>query len=128
MDTGGGESADFAASSAAALLLAAAALVLSFSRQQCLYLRCDPQWQGSLRPGLALVGGVIGRSVPSLPFPMSDRPDSVVDAGIARFAHEIFGTNRGAEKRADRGRPHVGQESKSRPVRPQTTAAVRWPA
>ena len=72
MAAGGGESADFAASSAAALLLAEAALALSFSRQQCLYLRCEPQWQGSLRPGLALVGGVIGRSVPSLPLLGSD--------------------------------------------------------
>ena len=46
------------AASAAALLLAAAALASSFSRQQCLYFRPEPQWQGSLRPGRVL-GGVI---------------------------------------------------------------------
>ena len=45
--------------SADALSRAATSLVWSFSRQQCLYLRPEPQWQGSLRPGRELVGGVI---------------------------------------------------------------------
>src|SRR6266849_5118225 len=45
-----------AAASAAALARAAVARASSFSRQQCLYLRPEPQWQGSLRPGRALVG------------------------------------------------------------------------
>ena len=45
--------------SADALSRAATSLAWSFSRQQCLYLRPEPQWQGSLRPGRELVGGVI---------------------------------------------------------------------
>jgi hypothetical protein len=52
---------DPAAASAAALARATAAFVSSFSRQQCLYLRPEPQWHGWLRPGGALVGAVIER-------------------------------------------------------------------
>ena len=40
---------------------AALASALSFSRQHCLYLRPEPQWQGSLRPGRAIVVAVIER-------------------------------------------------------------------
>ena len=53
-----------AAASAAALARAAAACRSSFSRQHCLYLRPEPQWQGWLRPGRARVGAVIEKSVP----------------------------------------------------------------
>jgi hypothetical protein len=48
---------------AAALARAAVASASSFWRQQCLYLRPDPQRQTSLRPGRAAVGGVIKGSV-----------------------------------------------------------------
>ena len=50
---------DRAAASAAALARAAAAFASSFSRQQCLYLRPEPQRQSWLRPGRALVEAVI---------------------------------------------------------------------
>lgn len=46
-------SGDGAVGSVDAVARAAAAAALSLSRQQCLYLRPDPQWQGSLRPGRA---------------------------------------------------------------------------
>jgi len=46
---------DRTAASAAAFARAAAACASSFSRQQCLYLRPEPQWQVWLRPGRALV-------------------------------------------------------------------------
>ena len=49
--------------SAAASARAAAVSVSSFARQQCLYLRPDPQRQGSLRPGGGLAGAVIRTSV-----------------------------------------------------------------
>ena len=48
---------------AAAAARSAAACLSSLSRQQCLYLRPDPQWQGSLRPGDG-VRTVIENSVP----------------------------------------------------------------
>jgi hypothetical protein len=35
---------------------ASAAAALSLSRQHCLYFRPEPQWQGSLRPGLGADG------------------------------------------------------------------------
>jgi len=45
----------------AAAFRAALASALSFSRQHCLYLRPEPQWHGSLRPGRAIVVAVIER-------------------------------------------------------------------
>src|SRR4051812_18980354 len=62
---------------AAASARAADACVASFSRQHCLYFRPEPQWQGSLRPGRALMGAVIGSSVsPKAPIPPeSQRPE-----------------------------------------------------
>jgi len=52
---GAAASGGAAAASSAALARAAEASRSSFSRQHCLYLRPEPQWHGSLRPGRALV-------------------------------------------------------------------------
>jgi hypothetical protein len=60
---GGAASGRGAAASALAVARTAAAWWLSFSRQHCLYLWPDPQWQSWLRPGLGLVE-VIEESVP----------------------------------------------------------------
>jgi hypothetical protein len=54
-----GASGDRTGTSAAALARSALAARSSFSRQQCLYLRPEPQVHGSLRPGRALGEAVI---------------------------------------------------------------------
>src|SRR6266704_2883573 len=61
----------------AAAFRAALASALSFSRQQCLYLRPEPQWQGSLRPGRAIVVAVIVCAFPP-PDPRAPFPYVVV--------------------------------------------------
>jgi hypothetical protein len=85
-----------AASCFAASARAADASAASFARQQCLYLRPDPQGQGSLRPGRALVGAVIeqvycGRPhtprVESAALEHSDHGGDVLPGALAHFDH-----------------------------------------
>jgi hypothetical protein len=53
------DTAEDCLTASAATFRAALASALSFSRQQCLYLRPEPQWHCSLRPGRAIVVAVI---------------------------------------------------------------------
>ena len=55
------DAAEDCSTASAAAFRAALASALSFSRQQRLYLRPEPQWHGSLRPGRAIVVAVIER-------------------------------------------------------------------
>ena len=59
--SGVSDTAEDCSTASAAAFRAALASALSFSRQQCLYLRPEPQWHGSLRPGRAIVVAVIER-------------------------------------------------------------------
>ena len=59
--SGVSDAAEDCSTASAATFRAALASALSFSRQQCLYLRPEPQWHGSLRPGRAIVVAVIER-------------------------------------------------------------------
>jgi hypothetical protein len=61
--------------SAAATARAAVASASSFSRQQCLYLRPEPQWQGSLRPGRATVRAVIMKVYSTRASGLRESPD-----------------------------------------------------
>ena len=57
----GASAAGGGGASAATFARAADALASSFARQHCLYLRPDPQWQGSFRPGRTASLAVIVR-------------------------------------------------------------------
>jgi hypothetical protein len=57
--SGVSDTAEDCSTASAATFRAALASALSFSRQHCLYLRPEPQWHGSLRPGRAIVVAVI---------------------------------------------------------------------
>jgi hypothetical protein len=60
-----------AAAASAALARAAASAAWSLSRQHCLYLRPEPQWQGSLRPGRGVVGDITTSVLDALSRPPS---------------------------------------------------------
>jgi len=61
------KTAEAAGAPAASAVFARAARTAasSLSRQHCLYLRPEPQWQGSLRPGRSAVDGSKGASFSS---------------------------------------------------------------